>query len=80
MYPLRADGAPVVVVGVQVSVSGSYRPPSFSFGPSLSLPSQTIIFEPVQTAVNSARAVGAPVVVVGVQMPVTGSYWPPVFV
>jgi hypothetical protein len=39
-----------VLIAVQVSVTGSYRPPVFET-PLLALPPQTIISLPVQTAV-----------------------------
>src|ERR1039458_9476540 len=42
-------------------------------------PPQTIILEPVQTAVWYSRSNGALVVVVAVQVLATGSYWPPSF-
>jgi hypothetical protein len=42
----RGAGAPLVVVAVQVSKTGSYRPPEFWVPPL-----QTIIRAPVQTAV-----------------------------
>ena len=49
MWEKRAAGALVVLVAVQLSVPGSYRPPVFKRPPPLS-PPQTIISLPVQTA------------------------------
>ena len=46
----RASGALVVLVAVQLSVPGLYLPPVFKSVP-LSIPPQTIISLPVQTAV-----------------------------
>jgi hypothetical protein len=46
----RTAGAFVVLIAVQVSVAGSYRPPVFN-KPLLPCPPQTIISLPVQTAV-----------------------------
>jgi hypothetical protein len=48
---MRPDGAFVVVVAVQASAPGSYWPPSFRRG-ALPEPPQTIILDPVQTAVG----------------------------
>ena len=45
----------------------------------MSLPPQTIISLPVQTAVCSSRPVGALVVLMAVQLSVPGLYLPPVF-
>src|SRR4051812_50111340 len=50
MWEERAAGALVVLVAVQVSVPGSYRPPVFKKPPPLP-PPQTIISLPVHTAV-----------------------------
>jgi hypothetical protein len=47
---MRAEGALVVLVAVQLSVLGLYLPPVFS-QPLLSPPPQTIISLPVHTAV-----------------------------
>ena len=75
--PVRASGALVVLVAVQVSVLGLYRPPVLK-KLMLSPPPQTIISLPVQTAVCPARARGALVVLVAVQVSVLGWYLPPV--
>src|SRR5205823_14967372 len=72
----RPAGALVVLVGVQLSVAGLYRPPVFK---SQQNPPQTIIWLPVQTAVWDPRAAGALVVLVAVQLSVLGLYRPPVF-
>src|SRR5437870_1459512 len=74
----RAAGALVVLVVIQLSVTGLYLPPVFK----LLLPSyprQTIISLPVHTAVCEFRAAGALVVLVVIQLSVTGLYLPPVF-
>src|SRR5262249_14798023 len=73
----RAVGALIVVVAVQVSVTGLYLPPVFS--PLNPCPPQTIISLPVHTAVCPPRACGALVVLMEVQLSVTGLYLPPVF-
>jgi hypothetical protein len=67
----------VVLVAVQLSVLGLYRPPVFKMllAP---CPPQTIISLPVQTALWSHRASGAPVVLVAIQLSVLGLYLPPV--
>jgi hypothetical protein len=72
----RPAGAPVVLVVVQLSVVGLYRPPVFKRG--AAPPPQTIISLPVHTDSGSARALGAPVVLVAVQLSVLGLYLPPV--
>ena len=73
----RGEGASVVLVAVQLSVSGSYLPPVFKkLKPSN--PPQTIISLPVQAAVLLTRGEGALVVLVAVQLSVLGSYLPPV--
>ena len=75
----RGEGAPVDVVGVQVSVAGLYRPPASAGKPGLLSPPHTIMRFPVHTAVCKYRAAGAlAVVAVGVQVSVAGSYRPPV--
>ena len=53
----RPDGAPVVLVAVQLSVAGLYLPPVFKATGPIN-PPQTIISLPVQTAVCSYRPVG----------------------
>jgi hypothetical protein len=63
-------------MAVQLSVLGSYLPPVFDWLPSL--PLQTIISRPVQTAVWYARAVGALLTLLGVQLSVLGLYLLPV--
>jgi hypothetical protein len=68
----------VVLVGVQLFVLGLYLPPVFtSLGKAT--PPQTIISEPVQTAVWKFLASGALLVVVAIQLFVAGLYRPPVF-
>ena len=59
-----------MLVAVQVSVPGLYRPPVLK--ELVSTPPQTIISVPVQTAVCIARAPGAFVVLVAVQVSVLG--------
>src|SRR5215475_9371484 len=73
----RAVGALVVLVAVQLSVLGLYRPPVFE-RPGFKSPPQTIISLPVHTAVCWYRADGALVVLVAVQLSVLGLYLPPV--
>ena len=67
----------VVLVAVQLSVSGSYLPPVFKKLKPLN-PPQTIISLPVQAEVLLTRGEGALVVLVAVQLSVLGSYLPPV--
>jgi hypothetical protein len=74
----RGDGAPVVLVAVQLSVPGLYFPPSFKAMPPKN-PPQTIISLPDQTAVCSYRTWGALVVLVAVQVSMLGLYLAPVF-
>src|SRR5258707_13491654 len=57
----------LVLVAVQLSVPGLYRPPVFK-KLLLSVPPQTIISLPVHTAVCWSRAAGALVVLVAVQL------------
>src|SRR5262245_41709850 len=78
VWKYRRSGAPVVVVGVQVSVLGSYLPPVFTGGPMAPAPPQTTISLLVHTAVWESRPVGALVVLVAVQLSVLGLYLPPV--
>ena len=73
----RSEGAPVVVVAVQLSLLGLYLPPVFRRGP-FPVPPQTIISLPVHTAVWKIRPSGAFVVLVAVQLLVMGLYLPPV--
>jgi hypothetical protein len=74
----RAEGALVVLVGVQLSASGVYLPPVLNRVSGNATPAQTIIWLPVQTAVWSNRASGALLVLVAAQVSVPGSYLPPV--
>jgi hypothetical protein len=68
----RAEGAPIVLVALHWSATGSYLAPVLKrVAPSL--PPQTIIVEPVDTAVWSERADGAPVIDTGIQAFPTGS-------
>ena len=76
---IRAVGALVVVVAVQLSVAGLYLPPVLGRPPVGALPPQTIISLPVQTAVWLDLAEGALVVPVPFQRSVPGLYFPPVF-
>jgi len=71
---IRPAGAPMVLVAVQPSVVGLYRPPVFK-----KLPPQTIISLPVQTAVCESLALGALAVLVATQLSVLVLYLPPVF-
>jgi len=77
----RPLGALVALIAIQlsvvVSVVGLYRLPVCN-KPLLPAPPQTIIWQPVHTAVWYHRAAGAPVVLVAVQLLVTGLYCPPV--
>jgi hypothetical protein len=75
-----ARGALVVDMGVQVSVEGSYRAPSFVVKVPLVAPPQTITCVPVQTAWAPYLSDGAPRVEVAFQVSVAGSYRPPVLV
>ena len=75
---VRAEGALVVLVAVQLSVTGLYLPPVLRGSPLLSSPPQTIISLPVHTAVFPSRAEGALVVLVAIQLSVMGLYLPPV--
>src|SRR5262245_24226536 len=75
LCPERAAGAFAMLVGVQASVAGSYRPPELKYEPPN--PPQTIIELPAQTALCPERADGALIVLVGVQVSVAGSYRPP---
>jgi hypothetical protein len=68
----------MVLVAIQVSVTGLYFPPVFRKVLPLYSP-QIIISLPVQTAVWLARASGALVALVAVQLSVLGLYFPPVF-
>jgi len=72
-------GAPVVLVAVQLSVEGLYRPPVLNNIEKSGVPPQTIIWLSAHIAVCSLRAWGAPVVLVVVQLSVLGLYRPPLF-
>ncbi len=48
----RAAGAPTRVIGVQMSLAGSYLYPEARGAPVEDFPPQTIMSDPVQTAVN----------------------------
>jgi len=78
-----ADGAPVVLTWVQVSVAGSYRAPLFRVetdglsGVFQRCPPQMIICVPVHTAVWANRACGAPAMEIGDQTPLEGLYRAP---
>src|SRR5438093_13757078 len=73
---LGSGGALVLLVAVQLSVPGLYRPPVFK-RPPLPSPPQTIISLPGSAARRVCRAGGAPVVRVDVQLAVRGVYRPP---
>jgi hypothetical protein len=66
---MRAEGAPVVDIGVQMSVAGEYR------APVRLLPFQTVITLPAQTAKPPAG--GAPSVDIGAHVSFAGLYRPP---
>ena len=70
-----------VLDGVNLAIGcwSQYLPPVF-VRPKASIPPQTIISSPVQTAVCSSRAAGALVVLVAVQVFAAGLYLPPVLV
>jgi hypothetical protein len=68
----------VVLVAIQLSVTGLYLPPVLQ-GKLSQLPPQTIISLPVHTAVYISRAVGTLVVLVAIQLFELGLYLPPVF-
>src|SRR5205809_17921 len=73
----RAWAAFMVLVAVQLSVPGLYRPPVCTTP--FPIPPQTIISVPVHTAVCTKRASGALFVLVSIQLSVLGLYLPPVF-
>src|SRR6266481_5657284 len=66
----RLCGAFVVLVAVQLSVAGLYRPPVFNSSKMGIVPPQTIISLPVQTAVCCCRLSGALAIVVAVHVSV----------
>lgn len=69
----RALGAPVSVVLCQFAVDGLYRPPVFTVVlPGTTMPPQSTIREPVQTAVWLDRPAGAPVAPIVAQVSVDG--------
>src|SRR5215469_9779044 len=75
-------GVPVAVgvgVGVAAPACAQYLPPVFKKLLLVSLPPQTIISLPDQTAVWPTRASGALAVLVLVQLSALGLYLPPVF-
>jgi hypothetical protein len=73
----------VVLVAIQVPITGLYLPPVFNKYwlplPSTKYPPHAIISLPVQIAVWWNRPSGALVVLVAVQLSVLGLYLPPVF-
>jgi hypothetical protein len=75
-WTYRAEGALMVLVAVQLSARGSYRPPVFKGLPLY--PPQTIISLPFHTAACAIRLAGALVRLVAVQLSVLGLYFPPV--
>ena len=75
--PLRAAGALVVLVAVQLSVPGLYLPPVFKLASPQSAPDDHFAASPHCRV--PARAAGAFVVLVAVQLSVLGLYLPPVF-
>jgi hypothetical protein len=67
-----------MLVAVQLSVLGLYRPPLFNLQLlQQPIPPQMIISLPVHTAVCDSRASGALTVLVGVQLSAVGLYRPP---
>src|SRR6266851_2786788 len=79
MGPNRGLGASIVLVAIQLSVVGLYRPPVLNRLRSVTeSPPQTIISLPLQTAAGKLRAVGVSVVLVTIQLSVVGLYRPPV--
>jgi len=64
-----AEGAFVVVIAVQESVTGSYLPPVLRPVVPSDVPPHTSISVPVQTELCEALAEGAPTVEVAVQLP-----------
>jgi len=76
-FPVLVTGAPLLDVGVQLSVTGVYRAPDVR-AVMPSEPPQMTMTLPVQTLVCSERAVGAPVAPVGVHVSRAGEYRPPV--
>src|SRR5438034_6364554 len=78
VWPNRGMGAFIVLVGVQLSLAGLYRPPVFKMQLRLHPePPQTTISVPVHTAVCKPRAAGTSAVLVAVQTSVIGLYRPP---
>ena len=73
----RALGRLVVLVAVQVSVLGLYRPPVFKLRRSISAPDDHLTAGP-NCRVELSR-IGRLVVLVAVQVSVLGLYRPPVF-
>ena len=67
-----------MLVAVQLSVLGLYRPPLLKWLYAV-LPPQMSIVLPVHTAVCPYRSEGAFMVLVAVQLSVLGVYLPPVF-
>jgi hypothetical protein len=51
VWAFRGEGALKVLMGLQVSVLGLYRPPVFNATPRKLVPPHTIISLPIQTAV-----------------------------
>src|SRR5262245_39160693 len=77
-WSVRALGAPVWLIEVQVLDAGSYRLPS-PFTP-LSLPPQTIKRDPSQMEVSPCRGLGTgPDMLMGVHVEVNGLYLLPPF-
>ena len=66
-----------MLVGCQLSVVGSYRPPVFRNAENWSMPPQTIISLPVHTALGKSLWVG--VLLITVQLSRFGLYLAPVF-
>ena len=75
----RGEGAPMVLVAIQLSASGLYLPPLFVSLKVESVPPQTIISLPLQIVVWPTRPSAALAVLVTVQLLLVGSYLPPVF-
>jgi hypothetical protein len=68
-----------MLVAVQLSAPGLYRPPVLkSIAGQQKMPPQTIISLPVHAAVWESRAEGALAMLVAIQISVLGLYLPPV--
>jgi hypothetical protein len=69
----------VVLVAIQLSVSGLYLPPVLkSTSGQQNTPPQMIISAPAHTAVCESRGEGALLILIATQLSVLGLYLPPV--